>query len=203
MNVQSISSGVFMMASLLLATDGELLMQFFKPLALVIAGFHLFELAWFNMDKPHKMHHWMVIVTELFAICFYTTGIEYLLGVVNSIPLGSNMLSHARKSNRTYDIPYFCCYVILKVSIFICNYHLLFVLIDGITVYGKVGTLFLCGIHATQAYFTFVIVRVLLRKERHLLLVTCLLLSSGLAWCLIQATSKTILHQSGNGLIRR
>ena len=180
-----------MVTSVLLTMSNELLMRHFKEVAFFIAAFHMYELVRTNMDKPHKIHHYMVVVTELFAICFYTTKAEYLLGALNSIPLGSNMLSHARKANRKYDVPYFACYIILKSAVIIVHYRL-FALLDGITIYGKVGSVLLCGIHATQVYFTLKIINILLLTKMHLVLLLCVLCSSGFSWCLLEMTSNNM-----------
>jgi hypothetical protein len=192
MNFQSFSSGVFMIASLLLTVNSSRLELHFKELALAIAFFHIYELVLFKMDKPHKIHHYIVVVTEAFAICFYTTKAEYILSALNSIPLGSNMLSHARKVNPTYDMPYFACYIILKSTVIMVHYYQLFAFFDGISHHGKVGSCLLCGIHATQVYFTLSIIHILLRKQMHLVLLACLLCTSGFSWFLIEMTSNNM-----------
>jgi hypothetical protein len=127
----------------------------FKYLANLISVFHIYELVACNMDTAHKIHHICVIATETAGVLCFSTSYSYKLGCLASIPLGTNVLSELRKSYSSLTVPYYYSYIVLKVSISILNYFLIYEWYNYFTTTEKICGIPLFSIHATQLFFCY------------------------------------------------
>ena len=98
-------------------------------------------------------------VTEVSGIILFSTPIEYKMGCLASIPIGSNVFSELKTYDKKYRTLYHMNYVFLKMFSIFTSYSLLVINYSLLT--SKKSTVcalvLLALIHSMQMYFCYLI----------------------------------------------